>query len=346
VNAINCSNQFDNSYLTLASDMIKNRITLILGAGASQPFGFPNGQELVTRICESLIYKRAYETRIGGGGSTLIGNVNVEIKDDTKSSNKLVQLLIDAGYEKNYIENFRTSLLLSQLNSIDSFLERRVEFIPIGKMVISYLILNYEIHDNIFNNSNWYRILWNSINAPFDEFELNNLNIITFNYDRSFEYYLFNTIKNSYGKDDDETIKKLNSIGIIHVHGKLGNVFDPNANDYTKFGERVNNFSRLKQISDNIKIIHEDMSDSPEFNAAFQTLFNSERIYFMGFGYGKTNIERLKINFLDENKAILGTAFKMTNRELANIKKLFTSHGIGLYSNFDCVDFMRNHEFD
>ena len=48
------------------------------------------------------------------------------------------------------------------------------------------------------------------------------LTIITFNYDRSIEAFLFQSIKYRYKMRDDETRSVFNSLPIIHPHGILG----------------------------------------------------------------------------------------------------------------------------
>ena len=52
-------------------------------------------------------------------------------------------------------------------------------------------------------------------------FANNRLQIITFNFDRSFEWWLARVLRATYGVDLDEAVTLGASIEVIHVHGQL-----------------------------------------------------------------------------------------------------------------------------
>jgi hypothetical protein len=83
--------------------MIKKPTTLILGAGASAPFGFPTGYELLLN--------------------------KVLLLDNT--SNPVFE-----SFPQVHVEAFKNALSKSGKKSVDSFLEHRPEFVPIGKSAI------------------------------------------------------------------------------------------------------------------------------------------------------------------------------------------------------------------
>ena len=331
--------------------MITNETVLILGAGASQPFGFPTGQELVNEVFDALEY--SYDTEwVEGDKSQSHGMIsgiihrgyNRDIIDDTRSSNILVDMLLRQGFEREFIEDFRQSLILSQLNSIDAFLEHRSEFITIGKMAMAYILLKYEKHKNVINqNSDWYRYLWNKLNSSYNSFEDNKLSIITFNYDRTFEYYLYNAFRNTYGKTEEETIRKTKKIEVLHLHGKLGYLAWENQLNATEFGEEITQRDVLLNVSNSIKIIHEDVgvSHSKEFERAFRLMDGANRIFFLGFGFSDTNLKRLRINELRDGIYMAATAYGMTETEV-QILKGKTSDKITFDKYSKCLDFLRN----
>lgn len=276
--------------------MIETPTVFILGAGASIPYGYPSGDKLRNEICKDLLNPSLH------CGKELINN----------------------GFSKEEILEFRNSFYYSGKSSIDAFLEYRTEFIDLGKQVISRFLIPHESINNLFKpgDGKWYDYFYNRLNTSFDEFDQNEFSVITFNYDRSFEQFLFTALKNSYGISDKECASKLNKIPIIHVHGKLDdlNWQDSNGRPYDNKLDSAGEF--LKRSAKGIKIVHEDIADSKSFKTAHQLLENSDKIQFLGFGYNKTNLERLKI-FEFTNKNIAGTCLGLEDAEKGYVNNLF-----------------------
>ncbi|MGH7216991.1 MAG: hypothetical protein ACREIG_07135, partial [Nitrospiraceae bacterium] len=57
--------------------------------------------------------------------------------------------------------------------------------------------------------------------ATSTTFHENKLSLITFNYDRSLEFYLHRAIKRLWDLDDNEAAEVLKAVPIIHIHGKI-----------------------------------------------------------------------------------------------------------------------------
>lgn len=102
--------------------MIKINTVFILGAGASRPFEFPTGPELVERVIKSL-----QESGIG--------------RADKPSA---FDHLHDLGIEVDEIRRFQRHLRLSGAMSVDVFLEHRREFLEIGKAAIAANLIPFE----------------------------------------------------------------------------------------------------------------------------------------------------------------------------------------------------------
>ena len=297
--------------------MIKKNTVLVLGAGASHPFGFPIGKKLV-----SIIIK------------------------DLEPNTLLYNILVDRGFDKGEIRDFSNALLGAQPASIDAFLEHRLDFEKIGKEAIAGSLLPFECWSG-FNSmllggrNNWYQYLFGRLNTSFDTFGDNNLSVITFNYDRSFEHYLFTVLKNTYNKTDEECAEKLKSIPVVHVHGSLGSltwqgsslrevqygVWSDNSNGA---GTTRNQAARNKGVKsgavklggENIIIVHEANKETPEFKKAHELLSQADYVYFLGFGFNKDNVERLKINPLLQRVQTRGTALGLPRQEKLYIQRL------------------------
>jgi len=182
--------------------MIEKETVLILGAGASKTFGFPIGKDLKDEIYLTL----------------------------KNRSNKVLNEFTTSDELRSFVDRLK----YSPEESIDEFLEHENDenIIEFGKKAIAAILLPYEKEETLFNNFittgeknnkfNWYQYSWNQMNTSFDDFE-KNLSIITFNYDRSLEYYLFTVLKKKFpGKNEEDYKNKLKSIPIIHIYGKLG----------------------------------------------------------------------------------------------------------------------------
>ena len=156
--------------------MIEHPTVLVLGAGASCPLGFPTGRELLEQIVSAT---------------------------DHPPSNSLGKLLLGCGFDGEKITDFGKTLSFSQQNSVDAFLEHRSEeYLAIGKTAIAGALSPYETMGSLTKNGEWYRYLFSHLKGSFNDFDKNQLAIITFNYDRSIEQFLYLAVRHSYGQED------------------------------------------------------------------------------------------------------------------------------------------------
>jgi hypothetical protein len=246
--------------------MISKPTVLILGAGASAHLRYPTGINLLGQICN-------------------------RIKQKIYHKDKAIEDL----HRSEEIQDFYMRLSRSGYYSVDTFLEDNREFIDIGKIFIADCLKQFENWDILFPPSDpgWYQYLFNRMITPsVDQIEQNKVAIITFNYDRSLEAYLHQAIIHRYNVSEDISADVIRQLNIIHPHGILGKYPEiPYSNDLTK--------TSLYMISQSIKIIHEinDTSDtfcSPEFEMSHKVLQESQKIYFLGFGFHEDNIRRFR----------------------------------------------------
>jgi len=237
--------------------MIEEETVLILGAGASKPYGFPLGYELRDKVLE-------------------IENVEYE----------RVFAILDEHYDDyNDFHDFKFDLANSGHSSVDSFLEEREKWLKIGKIAIAYKLLSYESLDPLFPpnqpNDHWYEVLWQKLLASsWRQFKENKINIITFNYDRSLEQYLATVISNNFKIRKGTAFRNL---PIIHVHGNLGS--------YEDYGKCEHEF--IQKAANSIMIVHESYKSSKEFVKANEIIKYSKKTLFIGFGYHPQNMNKL-----------------------------------------------------
>jgi hypothetical protein len=256
--------------------MITTTTVFILGAVASIPYGFPSGGELLTKICQ----KRPEEyTRF--------------------------------GCRENHTAEFLNALRGSDYNSVDAFLEHRPAFMDVGKIAIAWHLVTCENAGHL--SGDWYAYLLNNkLDCSLEELGRNRFSVITFNYDRSFEHYLFKCLCHRSGRSKDDVAQVINKIPVIHVHGRLGYLPWQEADSLVK-RDYTTDESGVKVAASGIKSISEkSLEESEEFRQAHELMEKADRICVLGFGYHKDNMRRLLVPLA---KSVHGTAYGFTQAE-------------------------------
>lgn len=284
--------------------MVELETVLVLGAGASRDFGFPTGGELVTRILQNV----------------------------SNSSHPQYPIFHDACYGKDQssiAEKFHDVLQKAKPLSVDAWLEHNPKFVEVGKIAIAISLLQCEQGAGLNKEKkNWYQLLFERLNSPFENFQNNKLSIVTFNYDRSFEQHLFETFRYTHTeKSEEECKEKLNQLHILHVYGSLGRLEwqSDNPNIPLKqvpYGAKLDIVSVIA-AADNIRIMSEESKDLPEvFHEARRLIANAKALYFLGFGYHKTNMDRLGIYASVKPTKVMGTAYGLDYQRRREIERL------------------------
>lgn len=304
--------------------MITHPTVLVLGAGASVPYGFPCGRTLLQDIHRNL---------------------------DPQSPD-WIPILHDLGITNAEIEDFRWALYYSQQSSVDAFIEYRHEFLNIGKFVITLSILPKEDENWLLRfegrDEGFYQYLFSKMSTSLENFGDNRLSVITFNYDRSIEHYLFKALQNTFNKPT-ECAKQLSMIPVIHVHGSLGKL--PWQSSISRPYEASYGPEEIRDAASQIAIIHEGQGTSEEFYRAFNLLNTAERIYFLGFGFHSVNLERLRIDklpfFIEYkrdnffNPCFAGSSYGLEQAEISAIQNKWRIYLLD--NNSNCLKFLRKY---
>lgn len=245
--------------------MITKPTVLILGAGSATAYGFPLGRGLRNLVC-----------RIPWTGAA--------------------NLIKETGFDSDELENFVNTLRHSAYTSVDWFLEDWPEFIAIGKAAIAAALIPSEDPNRLFppdaTDTHWYELLLNTLDTPQGAFTENRLSIVTFNYDRSLEHYLFRVLETRRGSEQS-AVEALNSLDIIHVHGMLGELTPP-ADDGRPYSPDLEP-GAIRTAAEQIIVVGEAAGETEAFEHARGKLREAERIVFLGFGFHFESVRRLAV---------------------------------------------------
>jgi hypothetical protein len=299
--------------------MIVIPTTFIVGAGASTDYGFPLGSNLAKRISSELM----------------------------DATSLLRSWLQEAEFEAEALENFAKRLKNSGLKSIDAFLENNnsPELLAIGKSCIAALILEGEEkclkNDLLFAGApddHWIRHVWNCLHSGSSKQTLHDsrLSFVTFNYDRVIEHFLQTVIENAFGMSREEAVTiREQAIPIVHLHGSLGQL---------PFGSTKNLPDGLRTAAAGIRVVHDAVADDdPEFSKARHLLDEAMNVCLVGFGYDRTNAERLRLRKQRDQKFQMhGSAFGLHEGERQSAAEL-TGANITNYTGYRSEQFLRHH---
>jgi hypothetical protein len=305
--------------------VIKTGTVLVLGAGASKPYGFPTGGELLQAFCSGI-------------------------------SSAGYDILRDAcehwGTDPRLVDTLRRELPRSNAMSIDAFLERRPKLLAIGKLAIAYILIGSEREDRLSKppngESHWYKYLLSKLTSEpgLERFKDNKLSIITFNYDRSIEHFLFTSLQSMYDASDQQCREAVEAIPIIHVHGQLGRLpwqagktedtrpYEPPPQDLN--GTVVHTVRAARGI----RVVSESEGTSEEFDRARRYLCDAKKIVFLGFAYHEQNLRRLG---LSEREGPNGNGSCLGFGELER-RSITQKWRIGLFPEHnEILGFLKNH---
>jgi hypothetical protein len=261
--------------------MFEKKTVFVLGAGASKPYGFPTGQELLVNL-------------------------------RTRSRINLRQLTGDTVTEDE-AANLGRALRSTMLPSIDMLLEHRPDLRQIGKRVMGIRLLQKEkdfleqklSEAEAWAGNDWMAWVYQHMvqdAKSVEEFAANPVTFVTFNYDRLIEYRFVASLKHQFNLSGDDCWTQLKRLKFIHLYGSLGPI-DPvdETKSVLEFGLGKTKLDGsitatiAPQIADSIKIIHDSVAGSEEFAQASAAIAKADQLVFLGFGFGKDNVQRLNI---------------------------------------------------
>jgi len=332
--------------------MTEQRTVFVLGAGASCPYGFPTARGLRAKIIGDFV--SAYEC----------------LREDRK------RLGIE-GINEHYPRTIAARDLVARFNvssteSIDLFLSRHPELQEIGKMAICLSILKAE-RASFFRESvrepsrDWYFYLFNKLTRTFSgvdgyqEFGKSNMAFVTFNYDRSLEYFLSTSLLNAFqGASPGDVEEQIQQVPIVHVYGRVAPLLLPHVaggQAGLQYGKHLGDSCSVDfpSVIKNVHIVREER-DNPQLEKAREEIRKADRIFFLGFGYADENLEALGFpGVVRKEQTIYGTAMGWTSKEIMTISARFWAalgkaravgspqYKVHIRGDCDCVALLREY---
>ena len=186
-----------------------------------------------------------------------------------------------------------------------------------GKFVIAAALLPCE-KDSLFPSleEDWYGYFFDRIlTATPDDFRQNQLSVITFNFDRSFERRLYRAVTASFPVANPAAEVLARAFPIVHVHGVLAQPAwlskehrdDPDA-FALEYGQ-VPTVDELRgECATQIQIVHENPETQTTLGAK-DLLRQAEVVGFIGFGFNERNLRKIGCPEILQGKAVYGTCY-------------------------------------
>lgn len=284
------------------NDLEHKILTIVVGAGASKEVNMPLGSELKKQISDLLDLK--YDGYTQYSGDNIIGRSLGLLGTDKLGSKANINLLVQAS------RHIRDAMPLAI--SIDNFIDAHKGNLNIenaGKLAIVRSILQAEAkssltiaagnHHNKMNfeksQETWLNSFFQIIteNCTFDALpkRLKKIGIICFNYDRCIEHYLFHSLKNYYGVNDEEAKEMLLNLDIYHPYGSVGNLPWMETDFSVGFGEEPSP-QLLIELAKRIRTFTEEIAQE-DISKIQQLLYSAKRVAFLGFAFHSLNLRLL-----------------------------------------------------
>lgn len=292
--------------------MLKERTTLILGAGASYDANMPLGMDLAEQI--SAITHFEFDHTLTKGDNRFLAILQATFPDHTELNDhlKLCRKISDGVKLWRSIDNYVDS------NSAEPKVSN------CAKLAIAELILRAERNSKLFAEDphnarfdrnrlgeTWYdefaSIAFQSVPLNLLSEELEKLRVISFNYDRCFQQALALWISTAYHITLFEAYDFVRSIKVVFPYGTIGPLPNKHGNDGLKFGDQPHS-TQLKDISGLLRTYSES-SLNDQTSTALSTAYGFGKVkIFMGCAYHPQNLKLLKSQEASLEKLIIGTA--------------------------------------
>ena len=322
--------------------MFRSKTLFVVGAGASKEAGLPTGKELRETIAEKLDLRFDAGRRLKSGDPHIFAALEwhvSEAKRQHRPGGNGDQVGLDAYLRAGWHISEAMPQALSIDNFIDAQQDRQVELC--GKLAIVRSILEAENHSQLHfdprSGSNldhkaleptWYnsfmQILAEGYQRDRIDRLLENISLISFNYDRCIEHYLFYALQNYYRISEAEVAELLHSLEIHHPYGVVGDLPWQRGGS-VPFGLECSP-SDLLTISQRVKTFTERVDDLEMVEKMCDAMHKAEVVVFLGFGFHPQNMELIKPPMNSNVLRVFATGKGISGSDCAVVEQQIRDH--------------------
>jgi hypothetical protein len=320
---------------------------LIIGAGASCEAGLPSGEGLKKQIAEVLdIRYDDWGQHLQSGDKQIVETLRAVAREENERS-------LSPYLEKAWrIRDIVPTAAISIDNYLDAHRgDAKMELC--GKLGIVKSILMAEAGSKLkrqkddelgkFNlrdlGGTWYVSFLNMLTEQVGREDaasaLDNVSIITFNYDRCIERFLAQALADYYDFRPEQGQGLVNSMPIYHPYGVVGCLpWQSVPNRGIEFGSTARD---LRQITGQIKTFTEGLDDENMLRSMRSAVAEAETVVFLGFAFHPINMELLRPTGETAVKRIFATTLGLSDSDEGVIED-----DIAKMLNRDSMDFFHD----
>ncbi|MET3925251.1 hypothetical protein [Devosia sp. 2618] len=321
---------------------VNSKTLFVLGAGASKEIGFPTGAELKHKLAARL------NIRFPDGWTQSSGDPAI-----TDALRSVVEGPKGRGGDINrYLDKTRRMvaalpLALSIDNYIDAQEDDDIAFL--GKLAVVREIAECEKNSAIYfkevsdvpamlgrvtstHYHGLFQLLTEGLRKSNVEDIFENVSFISFNYDRSLEWYLQHAIQNFFSLDDSRTKEVMSRLQVIHPYGTIGSLpAVARQNNAVRFG--ISGRDDYVDLAKGIRTFTEQISDEALSLAIDIEVKSAVRMVFLGFGYHDINMQTLATTGKTNLRQVIGTAYGFSESDIDTIKSSVVASFSSVASN-------------
>ncbi len=324
----------------------RKNIVLVVGAGASHDVEpeMGTGKDLIQNISDRVTDR----TALARGENGYLVNLLEKLNQNEITRKKFVRLIDKYKSIGCSVDYFLNEVREKHPEIID-------DFGKIGTFSIAFEIFGYEgacLRNASFNKPSWLE----ELNKFIEQYRLNtwsdrlvDLKIVTFNYDRLIEEFLF--------RKHGQAIKEFVDNSVVHVYNKIAPLgwqeedkaqFD---NGFLEFGHRNDDIEGILRYKEFVILMYDKRNNSnPHLQKSKEFLSSADSILFLGYGYDKYNNKNLGLPTLN-GKMILANYYipewndtwKKKYEEFKSNNEIWGTQRDGIiFTTETCTNFIRH----